>query len=234
MEILSWTLTLFGRSRFVGAGRMILILAVMGWGTAVQAQSFSEDAVKAAYLFRFASYVSWPDESQTTGPFLIAVFGAPTVAQELQRLCAGHQIDGRPIEVREMRALRDSGHPQILYVGAGHAEELRVLSPAPAGSILLVTDDDDGLNWGSVVNFVTLDHRVRFEVSLTAAERAHLRISADLLTVAVRVRGGRRQTRDGCMPPGVCDDDSECTIRLADAIERGVQRSLMHRREAAG
>jgi hypothetical protein len=213
---------------------MILVLAVMGCATAVQAQSFSEDAVRAAYLFRFAGYVNWPEEAQATGPFLIAVLGAPTVAQELQRLRAGHQIEGRPIEVREVHTARDVGKPQILYVGPGHAQELRLLSPELAGSsILLVTDEEEGLNWGSVLNFVELDHRVRFEVSLTAAERAHLKISADLLTVAVRVRGGRRQTRDSCMPQGMFDDDSGCAISLADAIEqRG--RAWAHRWKAPG
>jgi hypothetical protein len=37
---------------------------------------------------------------------------------------------------------------------------------------------------------------VRFEVSLSAADRAHLKISAELLAVAVRVFGGGRQSRD--------------------------------------
>ncbi|HLW24774.1 MAG TPA: YfiR family protein, partial [Steroidobacteraceae bacterium] len=168
-------------------------------------------------------------------PFVIAVLEAPAVAQELKRLRTGHQIDGRPIEVRELRVPRVVGHPQILYVGAGHTAELRALQGELSGTAtLLVTDDEDGLNWGSVLNFVTLDHRVRFEVSLTAAERAHLRISADLLTVAVRVRGGRRQTRDTCLPPGVLDDESGCPISVAHSIERAVRRPMTHAREAPG
>ncbi len=231
MEILSLTRAVLRRLPRVGVAGMILILAV-GSGAAL-AQSFSEDAVKAAYLFRFASYVNWPDEMTSATPFVIAVLEAPAVAQELKRLRTGHQIDGRPIEVRELRASRDVGHPQILYVGAGHTAALRSLQPELAGNAtLLVTDAEDGLNWGSVLNFVTLDHRVRFEVSLTAAERAHLKISADLLTVAVRVRGGRRQTRDACLRPGVLDDESGCTISVAHSIERDVRRPVTHAREA--
>jgi hypothetical protein len=61
--------------------------------------------------------------------------------------------------------------------------------------MLPVTDEDDGLNQGSVLNFVTVNRRVRFEVSLTAADRLRLKISSELLAVAVRVRGGHRSAR---------------------------------------
>lgn len=37
---------------------------------------------------------------------------------------------------------------------------------------------------GGIINFVLDDGRVRFEINTKAAERAHLKISARLLTVA--------------------------------------------------
>jgi hypothetical protein len=205
-----------------------MLLAAVCVAGAAHAESFSEDTVKAAYLYRFASYVNWPGDVTHGAPFTITVLGSPAVAAELRRLVHGHLIEDHPVEVREVNGARDLGHPQILYVGEGHTEELRDLAPELAsGSTLLVTDDEEGLNWGSVLNFVTLDRRIRFEVSLTAADRAHLKISSDLLTVAVRVRGGRRQSRDGCLPEILPDDESACTIRVADAaigLQRGRSR----------
>jgi len=59
---------------------------------------------------------------------------------------------------------------------------------------LLVTDEEGGLNAGSSLNFLTIDQRVRFEISLAAADRSGLKISAELLGVAVRVRGGAKQS----------------------------------------
>jgi len=198
------------------AGGFLALLALLTLAGAAQAESFSEDAVKAAYLYRFAGYVDWPPAALGEGPFVIAVLGAAGVAEELRRLVPGHRIDGRAVEVREVRGAGDLGGPAMLYVGAGFSDRLPVLAHQLAGfSTLLVTDDEDGLNDGAVLNFVTLDHRVRFEVSLTAAERAHLKISADLLAVAVRVRGGRRQTRDVCTLYGGFDDDASCINRNA-------------------
>jgi hypothetical protein len=46
-----------------------------------------------------------------------------------------------------------------------------------------------------MLNFLTIDRRVRFEVSLTAAGQAHLKISSELLGLAVRVFGVPRQSR---------------------------------------
>jgi hypothetical protein len=173
--------------------------------------------VKAAYLYRFAGYVNWPADAQSSGPFVIAVLGAPQIALELRRLAVTHKVDGHVIEVHEVRTAREVGRPAMLYLAPGHAERLPIVEPALSGvSILVVTDEDDGLDRGAVLNFVTLDHRVRFEVLLPAAERAHLKVSADLLAVAVRVRGGGRQSRDGC-PPAEFFDDTGCLIRDAVA-----------------
>ena len=54
---------------------------------------------------------------------------------------------------------------------------------------LVVTESEGALEQGSAINFVVLEDRVGFEVSLEAAERTGHRISARLLAVARRVLG---------------------------------------------
>ena len=44
---------------------------------------------------------------------------------------------------------------------------------------------------GSVINFVLVDNRVRFEISVGNAERHGLKVSSRLLAVAQRVEMGR-------------------------------------------
>jgi hypothetical protein len=130
------------------------------------ADSYSEDAVKAAYLYRFAGYVNWPDARPAGAPFIIDVLGSPGVARELRRLLPDHLINNRMGQVREITGVRDLGSVQILYVGAKHADSLRTLKPAPGlQPMLLVTDEEGGLSAGSTLNFLTIDRNVRFEVS---------------------------------------------------------------------
>ncbi len=157
------------------------------------AADYSQDAVKAAYLFRFAGYVDWPGAADPSKPFVIAVVGSPGLARELRRLVPGHRINNRSVAVVEAGSLAGIGRPAILFVGSGFGELLRpALSELAAQSTLVVTDEEGGLDEGATLNLLTLDHRVRFEVSLAAAERAHLKISAELLAVAIRVTGARR------------------------------------------
>jgi hypothetical protein len=50
-----------------------------------------------------------------------------------------------------------------------------------------VTDIPDGLKAGATIDFVQIDGRLRFEASLTAARRADIRLSSNLLSVAAKV-----------------------------------------------
>jgi len=204
-----------------GAAALLLAAGALIAPLLATAEEYSEDAVKAAYLYRFAGYVDWPGGEHRGRPFVIAVFDAPDIARELRRLVPGHTIHDRAVEVEEVRAIRDLGDPEILYVGAGRTAALYAAASALAPkSTLIVSDQEDGLSAGSVLNFLEIDHRVRFEVSLGAAERAHLRISSELLGVAVRVFGGHRQSREGCESRPV-DAAGDCAIRQARELPPG-------------
>ena len=55
--------------------------------------------------------------------------------------------------------------------------------------LLVVTDEvPDALENGSIINFLNVGRRIRFEISMRAAEEAGLRLSARLLSAALRVR----------------------------------------------
>jgi hypothetical protein len=167
------------------------------------ADSHSEDAVKAAYLYRFAGYVDWPEPGSANTLFIIDVIGSPGVARELRHLLTGHLINNRTAQVREISGMRGFGAAQMVYVAAGRAYLIRRLVPGPSHpSMLLVSDEAEGLNEGSTLNFLSVDRSVRFEVSLTAADRWGLKISSELLGVAIRVRGGKRPTEAGLSAGG--------------------------------
>jgi hypothetical protein len=162
---------------------------------AYAAPGYSEDSVKAAYLYRFTQYIEWPTSTASTEPFTIAVLNAPGVAEELERLLPDHPIKNTVAQVRVITRISELGHAQMLYLGAAPSDRLRSLIESIAfGPVLLVTDSEEGLELGSVLNFVTVENRIRFEVSLTAADKSRFRISSELLAVAARVRGGSRQS----------------------------------------
>ena len=172
-------------------GALLLFAAGPGWPAA----AYSEDAVKAAYLYRFTQYIDWPDAASSNEPFTIAVLDAPGVAVELRRILPNHRIKNSAAQVREIARVQDLGSAQILYIGSAQIDRLRsAIAALAARPVLVVTDAEQGLAAGSSVNFVMLEHRVRFEVSLSAADRSQLRISAELLGVATRVQKARNNS----------------------------------------
>jgi small-conductance mechanosensitive channel len=53
--------------------------------------------------------------------------------------------------------------------------------------MLVVTEAPGALKDGSMINFQVIDDRVRFEISLLAAQRAGLELSSRLLSAAMSV-----------------------------------------------
>ena len=168
----------------------LLGLALCAAAGIAAAQNATEPAIKAAFLYKFAGYVEWPPGafSGPDAPFVIGVSGAPEVAAELERIVPSRSVHNRRIEVRRVanggEALRGV---HMLFVGRAQPDPQGMLRAAQRQGVLTVTETDRGLESGSVVNFLTAEDRVGFEVSLESAERTGLRISSRMLAVARRV-----------------------------------------------
>jgi len=133
------------------------------------AETFSLEAVKAAFLYRFASYVEWPADSPSS-PFVIAVAGDEDVAKQLEELVPRMVVNHQPVQLRRAARVADLDGVHILYVGPEALARTRALRTAALERpILMVTDDDHGLDAGAVINFVEAKRNVRFEISLIAS-----------------------------------------------------------------
>jgi hypothetical protein len=196
---------------------LMLLAAVWAMSPAARAaESYSEDAVKAAFLYRFTGYVDWPAQAAADPQFIIAVLDADGVAAELGRLLQNRQIQNRPAQVRSIKNIRELDGAHMLYIGGSHRDDLRRLISSVAGRpVLVVTNADGGLDAGSSVNFLLIDQRVRFEISLDAAQGSGLRVASELLAVAIRVRGRRVFTEAGCDAAGTAPELAPCIREAA-------------------
>jgi hypothetical protein len=149
---------------------------------------FSEDAVKAAYLHRFAAYIEWPPAVTERASFTIGVVGSNGVLEQLQDLLPAVNVRGRPAVARAITRPADVDEVEILYIASARLASARpLIAAASKHAVLIVTDDPGGLAAGGVINFVRAGKNVRFEVSQPAADRIGLKIDPALLAVAARV-----------------------------------------------
>ena len=99
-----------------------------------------------------------------------------------------HGAANRPVAVKELRAGDALAGVDVLFIGGAESEQAeRLLHAASRQGTLAVTEFDGGLREGSVINFRLVDEHVRFEVSLSAADKARIKLSSRLLSVAYLV-----------------------------------------------
>lgn len=165
-----------------------IVLAGSATFSLAQEPVYDVDQVKAAFLYHFGTYVQWPNDPPDTDPITIVVLGDDDVAAQLAEFLPGRRIQGRAVEVRPIRRIEELGDEELLFIGSAHNAQLEQLI-ASIGSrpILAVSDAEDGLDRGAMVNFRLSDSRVRFEVSLPRVQGAGLSVSSRLLSAALRV-----------------------------------------------
>jgi hypothetical protein len=150
----------------------------------------SEAAVKAAFLPRFARYVTWPNAAAPSGsePFVLCVIGGDPFGSALDTAAQSQSIDGRRITVRRLSSANGAGGCNIAFVEGGRGQPVGQILAALAGKpVLTVTDAGNGGPRG-MIHFTLVDGRVRFFIDEAQAASRGLSISSRLLALAVGVR----------------------------------------------
>jgi hypothetical protein len=81
-----------------------------------------------------------------------------------------------------------------VFVGkAEKARQAQLLKQAQMQSVLSVTETEEALAQGSMINFRIVEDRVRFEVALAPVEKAGMKINSRMLGVAISVIKGTQQ-----------------------------------------
>ncbi|HST35754.1 MAG TPA: YfiR family protein [Allosphingosinicella sp.] len=168
-----------------------LLCAALATGPA-RAQP-TEESVKAAFLPRFARYVTWPGGAVpgAQAPFQLCVLGRDPFGGLLDRAAAGELIDGHSVSVRRIASPAQSNGCHLAFVQGNAAPDTgRMLLALRSRPILTVTDARAGPQRG-MIHFAVVGGRVRFFIDdATAADRG-LTISSRLLALAAGVRQRR-------------------------------------------
>jgi hypothetical protein len=151
-----------------------------------------EHEVKAAFIFNFVSFVTWPDDALGSDgePFRICVHESSAAADALAQTMRGEKVRAHPLVVMrvplERVALRSC---RVLYLTEGPDSETDALLAATRGAAtLVVADDRRFVASGAVIAFDVDSGRIRFDVNLDAASQQRLTLSSKLLRIARGVK----------------------------------------------
>lgn len=166
-------------------------------GHAAETAGVKEHQVKAAFIYNFAKFVEWPTNRAATGttnatnlgPIVLGVAGKSPCVVELEQIVAGRKINGRDLLVRAVASPADAGKVHVLFVTAGEDDQLEDwLSAGHEAGILTVGETEAFAKRGGMIRFLIEAEKIRFDVNMEAAEKAGLKLSAQLLKLARTVR----------------------------------------------
>lgn len=166
----------------------LLALSALASGGAT-AQAVPEYELKAAFIYNFALFVDWPADTRKDGAFVLCVAGRGLYDAAFDAL-QGKLVRSQRLAVRRVDGLQGLDECHMLYIAP--AEEMRlnhILGLAGGRPILTVADAEGWSGRGVMINLVTRQGRLTFDVNLDAVRRAGLDMSSRLLRLAGSVNG---------------------------------------------
>ena len=184
--------------------RVLTLLALLSGlglaGSACRAQVDGMD-MKAAYIFNFAMFTTWPDGG-ARGPLVVCAQPDGPLWPSLQAL-NGRPVNGRPWSVTDL------SHPKAAHCDIVVLARTAQQPALPATGVLVVRDgvvrDRDmrvgdmrvsdmrvgdmrvGDGHGAAITLIEDDEHIRFDIDTQEAARCGLRFSSRLLRLARNV-----------------------------------------------
>jgi hypothetical protein len=172
----------------------VSVAAVMlASSTVLASQSVTQPALKAAFLFNFAKFVEWPADVGHSGPLLsVCVLDDPAVEDSLAQLVSGAPASARAVTLLKGARSKSLRGCHVLYLGDQDSARITAtLDELKNAPILTVGDGETFARGGGMIGLFIEDGRMRFAINPDAAQRAGLRLSSRLLSLAKIVKEGR-------------------------------------------
>jgi hypothetical protein len=170
-----------------------LLWCALGLTSSVCAESASAPALKAAFLFNFVKFSEWPpDALPAGGPVALCVVDDAPLAEALQEIVQSQTIDGHALVVRRQAIDPSMRSCHLLYAsGLDARKSTRLIELLKDAPVLTVSDVEQFAPLGGVAQFFTEHAKMRFAVNLQSMQRAHLRLSSRLLSLATMAKDAR-------------------------------------------
>jgi hypothetical protein len=180
--------------QFAGRGWRIvktLLALVLFWhATAVAAGAQSQSLemrLEAAFLYNFARFVEWPNDSgaPSSTPVTFCVLGSAEFQDALEQSLAGKTLNGHPVLARRIGHPGDTLQCRVAFIGWDERKHMPAVLEALNGApVLTVADFEQFASHGGMIQLNKQGNKFHFAVNVDAVTRHGLRVSSKLLQLA--------------------------------------------------
>ncbi len=169
------------------AGMLAFALLLNFQQTGAQNKPVLEYQVKAAFLYNFTRFISWPSSAfnSPTAPFVIGIIGNDPFGSYLEDIIDQEKVGDHPLIVQRYHDIKDINNCQILYISMGDDNKIKeVIAGVAHKNVLTVSDAAKVVNRGGIINFFKDDNKLRVQINAAAAKAAGVEISSKLLKIS--------------------------------------------------
>jgi hypothetical protein len=151
--------------------------------------ALEDDAMKAAFVYKFAHFVTWPDPSVAVdhehSAIQVCVTGRASFEQALIETVASHPASATEIEIRRIEPGDETTSCQMLFIAASvSTRSSEILDRVGSLPILTIGESEGFAERGGMINFSQEGRKIRLQVNRHAAERSGLKVSSQVLKLA--------------------------------------------------
>ena len=161
---------------------IVTLLMLLGSGK-VLAKDYTYHTV---FVYNFTKYIAWPE---ATNDMVIGVQGGDKDAMAaFEKMAESKSMGERKFVIRAITKPEDAAACHVIFIPDGESSKVSAYAEKFAESPKLIVTERDGLvKRGSMINFVIVDGKMRFELNQEALNRSGLKVSQQLLSLAIVV-----------------------------------------------
>jgi hypothetical protein len=152
-----------------------------------RAQNEEREAnLKAAFIYNFTKYIDW-DVGNDGREFMIGVIGTSPIMGALSEITRGNAVSNKRIVVKRINTPGEIRDCQLLFIPKESEYSLKRILEYAGKGVLVVGEREGYATRGVAFNFVIVNDKLKFEANLKAIDLAGLKVSSQLLKLAIIV-----------------------------------------------
>lgn len=161
----------------------IFIFCTLSYSAKMKQKDYKFHSV---FVYNFTKYIEWPQQNSQIK--IGIVNGSAEVMAAFNKMAEVKSSGSSQFQIININNASQAQSCQILFIPEGSSSKLSTYAQRLSGKpVLIITEQNGLIKKGSCINFIVVDGKLNIELNRSAVEQAGLKVSGQLLALAILV-----------------------------------------------